>query len=224
MVYSSLKRFVLLASAILCIATCAADLVLILIFGNQIPGYNQLTQTLSSLGESSSPVACEVTIWSVILGLIFIFFAFGFREVFRMHGKETRRAFWLIILYGLGEGIASGIFRADRINGRLTDIAILHDLLGGIGVAALLVLPYILRKIFTRYSFPLFFRFSMMVWITGIISILLFSLRIRYFENTFPFTYSGLWQRIFLFNYYIYFSVIAFMVIKEINQTHLKSR
>ncbi len=223
MLQISFKRIISYTSAILCISACIGDLVLIYVFGNQIPGYNQLTDTLSSLGVSSSPVAAEASMWSVILGLIFVFFAIGFKLVYQLHGKETRKAFWLIVLYGLGEGVASGVFRADRIKGELTNIAILHDLLGGIGIIAVLLLPFVMQKIFTQFSFPLFYRYSRIVWLVGIISTVLFSFRLQVFEGTFLYTYSGLWQRIFLVDYYIYFFVIAIMIIKGTHKMQSKT-
>lgn len=218
--HSSFNKNITFASAILCIIGCFTDLVLIFIFGNQIPGFNQLTSTLSSLGISTSPVAGEVTVWSVILGIIFIFYAIGFRLAFQKFGKAVVVATWLIIFYALGENIASGIFRADSINGKLTTLAYLHDVLGGIGVASLLILPYVMQKIFTRFSYPLFNRYSRLAWLVGIIATIFFSFRLEYFSGTFLYTYSGLWQRIFLVDYYIYFVVIAFMIMRE---TDLKS-
>lgn len=220
---SPFTRYLVFASAILCISGCIADLLMIWIFGNQIPGFNQLTGTLSSLGVSTSPVAGEVTVWSVVLGIVLIFFAMGFRQAFQKYGKETRNAFWLIIFYALGEDIASGIFRADSINGKLTNLAYLHDVLGGIGVVSLLILPLVMHQIFTKFSFPLFNRYSRMAWFAGIIATLLFSFRLEYFAGTFLYTYSGLWQRIFLVNYYIYFIVISFMIMKETNISRLKT-
>ncbi len=220
----SFKKTLSKTSAILCIIACITDLILINIFGNQIPGYSQFTNSLSELGISSSPVAVDVTVWAIVLGIIFIFFAFGFRQVFEKYGKETRIAFWLIILYGLGENIASGIFRADTINGELTTLAYLHDALGGIGVTALLLLPYFMQKTFTKFSFPLFNRYSRIAWLVGIIATILFSFRLAYFSGTFLYNYSGLWQRIFLVDYYIYFIVIAFMTIKEAGLIRSKTR
>jgi hypothetical protein len=218
MLHSSFKRIISYSSAILCIAACIADLVLIYIFGKQIPGFNQLKSTLSSLGVSNSPVAVAVTVWSVLLGIIFMFFAFGFRETFHTYGKQVNKASWLIVLYGLGENVASGIFRADRIDGQLTNMAYLHDFLGGIGVVALLVLPFVMRKIFTEFSFPIFYRFSGIVSALGLISTFLFSFRMEYFAGSFLYNYSGLWQRIFLLNYYTYFIIIAVMMIQRINR------
>jgi hypothetical protein len=218
MLHSSFRRIISYSSAILCISACIADLALIYIFGEQIPGFNQLKSTLSSLGVSSSPVSRAVTVWSVTLGIIFVFFAVGFRETFHTYGKQINKASLLIVLYGLGEGVASGVFRIDIINGELTDMAVLHELFGGIGVISLLLLPLIMRKIFTTFSSPLFFRFSGIVFAMGFISTLLFIFRLEYFADSFLYKYSGVCQRIFLLNYYIYFTVIAIMMIQKINR------
>lgn len=224
MLHSSFSRKISSLSAILCIMACLTDLILIYIFGKQIPGFNQLKSTLSSLGVSTSPVAAAVTVWSVILGLLFVFFAFGFRETFHTYGKQVNIASWLIVLYGLGEGVASGVFRADTVNGHLTTLAYLHDFLGGIGVVALLILPFVMRKVFSAFSFPIFFRFTGIVSAVGLISTLLFSFRLEYFAGSFLYNYSGLWQRIFLLNYYTYFVVIAIMMIQKINRlSHIRN-
>ena len=212
-----IRKILIYSSAILCMGGCIADLVLIYIFGKQIPGYNQLSHTLSSLGISSSPVAHEVTIWLVVLGFIFIFFAFGFLYLFRTQDKDVKKAFWLILLYSLGECIASGVFRADRVNGELTGMAILHDLLGGIGIVALLLLPLVMRNIFSAFRYPLFFRLSGIVFTAGVLFTILFLFRITYFANTVLHDYAGLWQRLFLVDYYAYFIVIAAMMIAKVN-------
>ncbi len=215
----SFQKILLYSSAILCICGCITDLVLIYVFGNQVPGYSQLSHTLSSLGVSTSPVARAVTLWMVILGFIFIFFAYGFVYLFREHGRDARRAFWLIILYSLGECIASGVFRADRLNGELTPVALLHDLFGGIGVTALLLLPLVMRSIFDAFRYPLFFRLSGMVFVAGIAFTILFLFRPGYLNSTFLRDFAGLWQRLFLVNYYIYFIAIASMMIEKIKET-----
>lgn len=211
------KKTLIYSSALLCIAGCIADFILIYIFGNQIPGYSQLSSTLSTLGISSSPVADQVTVWSVVLGIILIYFAFGFRK---LYGKETRITAWLIAIYGFGEGIASGIFRADTINGKLTDLGILHDILGGIGVAAILLFPWVMMKTFMLNSSRSFYRFSAVAGVIGLLSTLSFGFRLDYFNGTFMHAYIGLWQRIFLADYYVYFFVIAFMMLKKINFIH----
>jgi hypothetical protein len=217
MLNSSFRKAMVTLSVLLCIAGCLADLVLLYVFGNHIPGYSQMTCTISSMGISGSPVSLAFSIWSVILGVFFIFFGLGFREVFQKGGKSSRNASWLIITYGLGEGIASGVFKADHINGSLTIISLMHNVLGGIGVIAVILLPMVMMKIFRHGLFPLFYRFSQVVWGIGLIFILLFSLRILFHEDSIIYTCKGLWQRIFLVDYYLYFTVIAVLVLKKLN-------
>ena len=211
------KRIILASPILLCIG-CSADLVLLYIFGRQIPGYNQLSCTISSLGESASPISGSVTIWSVILGTIIILFGLTFREVFRGYGKLGLRASLLIIFYGFGENIASGVIKDDYVNGRLTAMAVLHNLLGGIGVIALLLLPLLMMKILTKEQFHGFYLFSRIVSVVGFISILLFSFRIINFDISSLNYYKGLWQRIFLVDYYIYFIAIALIMIGKISK------
>jgi hypothetical protein len=217
--WNSFSKKTIIFASVLVSAGCFVDLALIYIFGKQIHGYNQLMCTISSLGESTSPVSRAVTIWSVIFGTILIFFGFAFNSVFIDYGKETRKVFVLIIIYGLGENIGSGVFRADHIDGGLTTVAVVHNMLGGIGVIALLLLPLVMIKILTKESAPSFFYFSYIVWAIGLISIIFFSFRIAYFQNSFINTYNGLWQRIFLINFYIYFIAIAIIMMKKINKS-----
>ncbi len=215
-----LKKVLLTSAAILCTAGCGTDLVLLYVFGRQIPGYCQLTSSISKLGVSSSPVAGTVMVWSVILGFIFVLFALAYREAYAEHGKNSRKVSWLLITYGLGEGVASGVFKADLVNGTLTRLAIVHDILGGIGIVALLLLPLLMRKMFPKVSSPAFYRFSGIILFTGLLSIVLFSFRLDYFQNTFLNTYSGTWQRTFLIDYYLYFSVLSFMMIRKIHKNY----
>lgn len=205
----------------ICILACIADFSLLFVFGNQIPGYNQLTDSISTLGRSSSPVVFAVMIWSVFLGIVFIAFGFGFREIFDKSKKTTRNVFWLIGLYGFGEGIISGIFKNDTINGDLTTSAYIHEIIGGIGVVAILLLPLAMNQMFTKEDSPKFFHFSRVVFLIGIVSVLLFSFRIEYFNDTFLNTYSGIWQRIFIINTYCYFMVIALLMVKKLKELTL---
>jgi hypothetical protein len=214
MLKSLSKRIIFVSVGLLCVA----DLVLIYIFGKQIPGYSHLSCTISSLGESSCPVSVKVIIWSVILGIIFILFGFSFSQVIFSNGKETNIAYQLIILYGFGENIVSGIIKSDIINGVLSLTAIVHNLLGGMGVAAMLLFPLILMKVFTGKSFPGFYLFSVIVFAIGLISISFFMIRVFNSETAFFNSFKGLWQRIFLVDFYIYYIALAVVMIRKTNE------
>jgi len=206
-------------SAIICIAVCIVEFVALFVLGSFYPGFNHWKDTMSSLGASNSPVSNEISTWWVIMGLLFILFGIGLRKAFSEKGLYSGIASWLIILYGVGEGIGSGGFKADHIANSLKTSAVIHDILGGIGVTAVLILPLIMQKVITRNEMPGFYRMSKIVFIAGIITVGLFLFRYSSNETNFFTLYKGLWQRLFMLNTYLYFSIIAFIMIKKYKKT-----
>lgn len=206
-------------SAIVCIAVCIGEFGALFVLGSFYPGFNHLKDTMSSLGASNSPVSNEISTWWVIMGLLFIFFATGLRKAFSEKGLYSKIASWLIILYGFGEGVGSGAFKADHIANSLKISAVIHDILGGIGVTAVLILPLIMQKVITKNEMPVFYRMSKIVFIAGIVTVGLFLFRYSSDENNFFTLYKGLWQRLFMLNTYLYFSSIAFIMIKQYKKT-----
>ncbi len=208
------ERYVYI-SAIICIAACIGEFVALFGLGSLYPGFNHLKDTMSSLGASNSPVSNIISTWWVIVGVLFIFFGIGLRIAFPEKGLYAKIASWLIILYGFGEGIGSGGFKADHVLSGLTTSAVIHDILGGIGVTAVLILPLIMQKVITRNEMPGFSRMSKIVFIAGIVTVGLFLFRYSSDKNNFFTLYKGLWQRLFMLNTYLYFSSIAFIMIKN---------
>jgi hypothetical protein len=202
-------------SAVACIIACIGEFVTLFVFGANYPGYNHLKDTMSDLGASVSPVSDEISLWWVIMGLLLIFFGTGFRKAFSEKGLYAKGASWSIILYGFGEGIGSGAFKINHIANELTISGKIHDILGGIGVAAILLLPLIMQKVVTKNEMPVFFRMSGVIFITGIITVLLFLFRYLSNENNFFIINKGLWQRLFMLNTYTYLTTIAILMIKR---------
>jgi hypothetical protein len=205
-------------SAIACIVVCTGEFVTLFVFGAYYPGYNHLKDTMSILGTSVSPVSDEISLWWVIMGLLLIFFGTGFKKAFSEKGLYAKGASWLIMLYGFGEGIGSGAFKANHFANELTNSGIIHDILGGIGVIAILLLPLIMQKVITKNEMPVFFRMSKIVFINGIVTMLLFLCRYLSNENNFVTIYKGLWQRLFMLNNYAYLTTIAILMIKKIKR------
>jgi len=135
----------IIISSVACMIACIGEFVTIFAFGVHYPGYSHLKDTMSLLGTSVSFVSNEISIWWVIMGVLFILFGMGLKKAFEEKGGIAKLASWLIILYGIGEGIGSGLFKADRTANGLTTSAIIHDITGGIGVAAILVFPFIMQ-------------------------------------------------------------------------------
>jgi hypothetical protein len=185
--------------------------------GTYYPGYSQLKSTMSSLGASISPVSDTMSAWWIIVGVLFIFFGVGVKLAFNEKGKYIKIASWLIILYGLGEGIGSGAFKADHIGNSLTTSAMIHDILGGIGVAAILILPLIMKTILSKTEFPYFHTMSTIVFYIGILMLLLFSFRLSDNKSNVLNIYQGLWQRLMMLNNYIYLTTIAIILFKKVS-------
>jgi Protein of unknown function (DUF998) len=207
----------IIISAVACIIACIGEFVFIFILGAYYPGYSHLKDTMSALGASSSPVSNEISLWWVIMGVSFIFFGTGFKKAFTGKGRYVNIASWVIILYGFGEGIGSGAFKADHVADGLTISEIIHDILGGIGITAILLFPLIMQKVITKNEMPIFYRMSRIVFISGIITIFLFVFRYSSDENNFFEIYKGLWQRLFMLNTYVYLTTIAILMIKRQN-------
>ncbi len=203
------RKIIIYTGSAACFAGCTGDFLSLFILGKEYPGYNQLSDTMSSLGSSASPVSDIISAWWVILGFLMIIFAFGFRAAYLPRDKYVKTVFWLLILYGLGEGLGSGLFKADSVSGSYTTSFIVHDILGGAGVVAILILPLIVQKIKPFFSSPGFKRFSNITLILGALFLILFSFRfISNGENILA-KYRGLWQRLFVLVYYIYMVTIS---------------
>ncbi len=182
--------------------------------GSRYPGYRFLHDTESMLGASASPVAGIVSAWWVILGFMMILFGLGVRFNYEQAGKISVLASWLIIIYGLGEGMGSGLFPADYMNGNLTLSGKIHDTLGGIGIAGLFFLPLLMRHIISRNQHPWFYASAVPVIVFGLVMLILFSIaKLKSHPIEFITTWKGLWQRLLTLNFYLYLDFLAIVMI-----------
>jgi hypothetical protein len=203
------RKVIIFTGSAACFTGCTGDFLSLFILGKEYPNYNQLSDTMSSLGSSASPVSNIISVLWIIIGILMIIFAFGFRTAYSRGNKYVKIVFWLLILYGMGEGLGSGFFKADRVAGSYTTSFIIHDILGGSGVIAILILPLIVQKIKPFFSNPGFIRFSHITLILGTLFLVLFISRfVGNGENIFA-KYKGLWQRLFVLVYYIYMITIG---------------
>jgi hypothetical protein len=213
----------IIISSVACIVVCIGEFVTVFAFGELYPGYSHLKDNMSLLGTSISPVSGEISLWWVIMGVLLIFFGIGLIKSFEEKERSAKLAPWLIILYGIGEGIGSGLFKADRTVNGLSTSAIIHDIVGGIGVAAILLFPLIMQKVITKKEMPVFYRMSQIVFLSGIITVFLFLFRYSTDENNFLTVYKGLWQRLFMLNTYVYLATLAIILIKRQTKLVVKS-
>jgi hypothetical protein len=210
------NKVLVVTGAFACFVACVGDSLITFILGNKYHGYSQIHDVMSLLGSSKSPVSVEFSTWWIILGLLIIVFASAFRIAFSPAGKFLKIAFWLLVLYGIGDCMGSGLFKADKINGVMTSSYFVHNIFGGIGICALLFFPLVVERISPLNLSNIFVIFSRVVFGTGVIFLILYSFRFLGTGNNAIERSAGLWQRLFVFDYYIYFLVIAFLMVKKV--------
>jgi len=202
-------------SSIIGIAACLGDLVMTYLLGTWYPGYKPFLQPMSDLGDGGSPVARLTSNWWMIMGLMFVIFGYGFYRTFSHQGKPARTAAWMIAVYGLGEGLGSGLVPGTPGNDFWTPNSIVHNILGGFGVLAVVLLPFFIMKIFNARQAPYLYWYSWFTTVTGIFFFLLFSISRLYQPEAGWITYQGLWQRLFMLMYYLFLICLAMLMLNR---------
>jgi hypothetical protein len=191
------------------ITGCLIDIGGTFVLGKRIEGYDQLKHTMSQMGILSSPVADEIAFCWIAMGALLILFALGIRLAFEEKKKTTIISSWLIILYGLGEGLVSGIFPADKAGEVHTWIGIVHNAIGGIGVTAIMIYPLLMMRIVPNLK-----SISIIVFCIGTTGVILFGIgRLVIAPDNFLAVYKGSWQRLYVIVYYVYIVIIAIIMI-----------
>jgi len=181
--------------------------------GLHYPGYSHLHDTLSQMGSSISPVSSIMSVWWSILGFMFVLLGVSFYKSFNNSSKYIKLASWLFVFYGVGEGICSGVFPVNYNDSGFDFISMLHIILSGIGILAIMILPFVLQKIYIKKYFPLFYNYSFITVALGLVFIILFSLA-KSIDNpeNFLVQYKGLWQRALTINFYIYLTTLVVLM------------
>lgn len=217
------NRLVILTSLI-CITACIGDILVTAILSTYYPDYSQLRDTLSKMGSDISPVSRQMSLWWVILGSMFVVFGICFGQSFLNANKHVKLASWLFIIYGAGEGISSGLFPMTYKEAGFDLMSYLHLALSGLGVLALIIIPFIVQKIFSKKSFPKFYLYSYLVVIFGLVFMGLFTIAKSIDDpQNFFVEFKGLWQRILSLNFYIYFIIITILMVKNRSNKNLLS-
>jgi Protein of unknown function (DUF998) len=207
---------IVVIAAACCFIACIGDFTVTFLIGYFYRGYNFLTQSESYLGNADSPVAIYMSTWGVIFSLLFIVYAFALRKTIFSKGSWQLVGVWLIVIYGLGEGVGSGLFPYNHISNELTLSGKLHSIFSAIGDLAMVLLPFVILKIFPKQLFP---KLNFYAWFAGISGPVLIIIFLLARQNIIPM--KGLWQRLFLLDYYLLMMAVA--VIMLVNQFRINS-
>jgi hypothetical protein len=202
--------FFSIVSLTACLFACTGDLTGMFVFARLYPAYNQILQPISALGANGSPVARLVSWWWILIGFVFMLFAYAYGKSNFIGHPAQKITSWLIGVYAAGEEIGSGIFPGNHNAGHLTTSGIMHNVTGGLGVLALFLIPFILMS---KYSLTVHVFFNRILWIMSIVGIFFFSLfslsRFTFQQMHWFQLYHGLWQRLFVAVYYFLLVMIA---------------
>ncbi|MEO5977221.1 MAG: DUF998 domain-containing protein [Chryseolinea sp.] len=203
------RSFIRMTASISGLVASAGDFIVTTILGLLYPGYSFIHHTESFLGTSDSPVAIYMNSWGIIFSLLLIVFALGLRVTVFRHGNWQKLFVILVILYGFGEGVGSGLFPHDHVEGVLTLSGKIHNVFGAIGGVALAFIPYGGMNIFAKDTRRYAHQYSLFTFVTGIVLIGMFLLSKQNIID-----YPGWWQRLFLFDYHCYLFFIAVVAMR----------
>ena len=165
--------------------------IFIIVAGLFIPGYNQLTESISSLSGQESPRPEIMTAGFIAYGVLIIGFSCGL--YLRLQRGIKARVIWLTLtLYGVGMILAS-VFQDSP--GTASDITNVEGTLHNITITTAFFSLLIGMWVFARsvYNKPSWFGFT---WFTIVAAVLGLAMSIIFLVQS-HIPYSGLLQRIF---------------------------
>ena len=185
-------------AVITCAFACVGDFVVTTIIGMVYTGYNSLTDSQSYLGTYDSPVAIYMNTWEVVLGLLLLTSTWCLYKTGFFKTGQRKVALCLLAIYAIGEGIGSGVFPFNHVHHELTATGWVHSIFSGIGITAMVALSFMLIKLFPAKMFQRLNKLFVFCAITGFVFIMLCLLSRKNFIE-----FVGLWQRLYLFAYYV---------------------
>jgi len=212
-VLKSYRKLFITTASLSGIAACLVDSISMFILGREIKGYSILHNAMSAMGRPNSPVDHRIDLWWVLMGILFLIFGLGIRWAFSDQKKWGMAASVLIMLYGIGEGLGSALFPEDKGGAMHSFNGILHNLLGSVGIVSITIFILVMAKLIPEYK-----KFSIVAFLIGIISIVFF-LTGHFWgnPNNFFVLTKGLWQRIYVWDYYIFVIAVAIKIISDKN-------
>ena len=167
------------------------------------------------MGTNKSPVKIQQGINLIIVGFLFIIFAFG--QKFAFKNVEWSHILYVLGIVGFGIGcIFAGIYPEDPKGVEETISGKIHGIASGIGFILLILNPLwaVFIEDFNKYKI-----FNIILFVAGIITFTLFILSEN--RDAGLLKYTGLFQRLNLIILYGCL-ILNFSIIKTINLLNIK--
>jgi len=190
------------------------DFVIVYILANFYPEYSHLKHVMSVLGNSNSPVHSIYNIWLIILGIIMCVFGgsvyFQYKNVSKTLSIVISH---IIMLYGIGGCIISGIFSVNETREIVTIQSEIHGIGAGIGFVLLAFVPLFIGKLFIKSQNRKLGNISIILFIVCLLLFVVFIMSEKeQFQDSIV-GYSGLWQRLLLGVMYLPLAILCFTII-----------
>ncbi|MGZ4018895.1 MAG: DUF998 domain-containing protein [Flavisolibacter sp.] len=179
------------------IIAALGDFVVTTLIGLHYKDYNSLTDSQSDLGTYNSPVALYMNTWEVILGLLLLTCTWCLYKTGFFKLRLQKLALILLAIYAIGEGIGSGLFPFNHINGELTSKGWVHSIFSGFGITSMVLLSFLVVNLFSNKQSPRLKLLFLFYAVMGAVFILFCLLSRGNFLHQ-----VGLWQRLYLLAYY----------------------
>lgn len=172
------------------------------VLGSQLEGYSIISQTVSEIGEKGSPLYIHWQIFSIGIGCLLILFASGIVFFAKQRSLSIAPGIFILV-YGLSQ-FTIGIFPSPHP---------LHNIFG-----LLMIVGYLSPSMFVlswkNQLGKSFKRLSILASILMVIGVF-FNLSPAFSPNLYPLEYYGIIQRLLLFTFYIYCSIISITILNH---------
>jgi hypothetical protein len=188
----------------LLISAILGDFIVAYILALFYPGYSHSKQVMSVLGNPHSPVATYLHIWLIVLGGLVCISAVNFYLTYSPVSKNLAGAgLVILIIFGVGAGILSGIFSVNETKEMETLGSKIHGIGAGIGFMALTFIPLIIGMLSVKSNDTAIGAVSFVSFVLSLIFFVLFIMSEKEaFQNT-VIGLTGLWQRLLLGSMYV---------------------
>jgi hypothetical protein len=196
---------------IILIVASLFDLLIPLFLGFKYPNYNHFYDTISTLGTNISPVKKWEGLNLILVGILFIVFAFGQRFEFSNNGLIYDLYLMGIVVFGIG-CILAGIFPEDPKGIDETLSGKIHGISSGFGFIFLILCPFwaIFIEEYTSNKI-----LNIVLLILSLLAFILFLISEKSENGIFK--YTGLFQRLNLIFLYSCL-IINYITLLKINE------
>jgi hypothetical protein len=204
------------AFSLLGIVAAFFDIPIITLIGLLRPHFNSIERFASALGITGKPYSLVISGWWVLYGAMIVLFSLGLLWAAGRKSKIRWVGPLLIMMFGIFDGIGSGIFPCDAGCAGVTLVGKLHHIVSTLGISALLPAPFFMwlawrhERAWERHR-----SFTIIIQVIGLLIFIALVLNKSEVVSVYLGRVGGLLQRMFYSVYYVWFIAIGLKVFRS---------